>query len=451
MYSGNRLEDNLKMATESSSPGCRLLAVTLPAPSVDPLAAAEERADLSVYWEQPSLGEAAAGFGTALVMQAAQRKAAYELLAEVCRPGQVRWAGAADVPLPRGPWFGGMAFDLACAPGAEWSGFPAARWVVPELLIWTRAGQSFVTSFAPSQDGADAQLQRMEERLRAALATLPVHLREPLSRRNTLNVQSNEVAWHKLVTTALSAIDVGALSKVVAARAIDVAARESFEPIDVLARLRRYAPGCTTFLFAGPAGASFVGATPETLCRVSNGRVETEALAGSAAPGSPAAWTDSDKERREHGAVTDAIVDGLRPLAESVQVASEPSVLALPNVIHLLTPIRAQLKDGVDASEVVRVLHPTPAVGGAPRDRALSFLREHEGLDRGWYAGVVGWMGEGAAELMVALRSALLRGETARVFVGAGVVAGSTPEAEWRETEAKSLPMLEALGGGDAR
>jgi isochorismate synthase EntC len=100
----------------------------------------------------------------------------------------------------------------------------------------------------------------------------------------------------------------------------------------------------------------------------------------------------------------------------------------------------------VALSEVVSALHPTPAVGGVPRDRALRFLAEHEDLDRGWYAGPVGWVGDGAAELAVAIRSAMFRGGQADLFVGAGVVAGSTAEGEWLETEAKSFTLLEAIG-----
>jgi isochorismate synthase EntC len=120
-------------------------------------------------------------------------------------------------------------------------------------------------------------------------------------------------------------------------------------------------------------------------------------------------------------------------------------------VVHLRTGIRAELHEGVTAAQVVGALHPTPAVGGVPRDHSLGFLHEHEALDRGWYAGPVGWIGPTGAHMVVALRSALVRGSHARLFVGAGIVRGSSSAAEWRETEMKGLAMLRALGGGDVR
>jgi isochorismate synthase len=200
------------------------------------------------------------------------------------------------------------------------------------------------------------------------------------------------------------------------------------------------------FLFRGEGGAVFAGATPETLCRVRGREVETEALAGSSRPEDRAVGLHGDKDQREHDEVTRAIVAGLSPLCESLEVG-QPEVLHLPNVSHLRTAIRGRLKEGRGPAQVAQALHPTPAVGGTPRDRALSFLAEHEELDRGWYAGVVGWLGEGAANLKTALRCALVQKDRARIFVGAGLVKGSTPDGEWAETEAKAVAMLEALAG----
>ncbi len=124
----------------------------------------------------------------------------------------------------------------------------------------------------------------------------------------------------------------------------------------------------------------------------------------------------------------------------------EPTVRALANVAHLHTPVVARLAPGRGVADVAAALHPTPAVGGVPSAAALRFLAEHERLDRGLYAGVIGWVGEGRAELAVALRSALIRGRRARLFVGAGIVEGSSPDAEWEETELKARALLDALG-----
>ena len=118
----------------------------------------------------------------------------------------------------------------------------------------------------------------------------------------------------------------------------------------------------------------------------------------------------------------------------------------LPAVVHLHTPIEAVLRPGVSPLSVARALHPTSAVAGTPRAEAIGFLRAHEGFERGWYAGAVGAIGPSRLTLAVGLRSALLSGSTARVFVGAGVVRGSTPDGEWIETERKASTMLAALG-----
>ena len=173
------------------------------------------------------------------------------------------------------------------------------------------------------------------------------------------------------------------------------------------------------------------------------GRVlETDALAGT---GTGEALLESPKDRREHAWVVEAIVESLRPITREVVV--EPVGLRrLANLVHLWTPIRATLREGVEAIDAARALHPTPAVGGTPRAAALEFLRRHEGFDRAGYAGAVGARGGDCLELWVGIRSALLEGPRATVYAGAGIVEGSTPQAEWAETERKAGAMLSALG-----
>lgn len=435
------------MAPDSTRTTTRWMAVTASAPAVDPLGVARARGGLSAYWEQPSEGIAVAAFGAAAVREADNRAGALDLLSRLGDPAQFEWLGSEPVQGMPGPWFGGLAFDLSRPPSNEWRGFPAARWLLPELLVWTRGGRTLLTAFAPIGPDARATERQLTEQLQVERDRRPRNSGPSHPPVQLLRTHADKAAWARLVETSLAAIQAGTLSKVVAARIIEATAASPFEPLEILARLRSYAPGCTTFLLRGE-GTAFVGATPETLCRIDGATLETEALAGSAAPGEPIERLESDKERREHNAVTDAIRDGLGPLCEQIDVERTPNRLVLPNVVHLRTPIRARLRSGVGAADVVRTIHPTPAVGGTPRERSLAFLREHEGFDRGWYAGAVGWVGPGAAELRVALRSALLDGARARLFVGAGLVAGSTVEDEWTETEAKSVPLLRVLTGG---
>ncbi|MFY0576424.1 isochorismate synthase [Cystobacter fuscus] len=199
------------------------------------------------------------------------------------------------------------------------------------------------------------------------------------------------------VERAVEAIRAGNLLKVVLARAVEVEAEHDFDRVDTLARLREQNPRCATFLFQAPDGTAFLGATPETLCRLEGRQLETEALAGSAAPARSGELESSDKDQREHQAVVRYILETLQPLAERVESDREPALLPLKNVVHLRTGIRATLREGVGVAELVSALQPTPAVGGTPRALALEFIAAHESLDRGWYAGPVGWVGPGRA------------------------------------------------------
>lgn len=234
------------------------------------------------------------------------------------------------------------------------------------------------------------------------------------------------------VRGALRAIDAGLVEKVVVAR------RETLPPADPVATLQaldaRY-PDCWVFAISDGA-QTFLGATPELLARVRGREVETCALAGTSPPGDDR-LLESEKDLREHRLVVDAIVEALTPLCSSVESAPQPNLRVLPNVQHLHTPIRATLRDDVDAMAVLEALHPTPAVCGTPREAARRLIAELEPFDRGLYAGVVGWVDGDEAELVVAIRSALLAADATWVYAGAGIVAGSDPDAEDRETLAK--------------
>ncbi|MCC6415781.1 MAG: isochorismate synthase, partial [Opitutaceae bacterium] len=199
---------------------------------------------------------------------------------------------------------------------------------------------------------------------------------------------------------------------------------------------------------------SFIGASPERLVRVHGGMLTTEALAGSAPRGSDSAEDErlgaallaSAKDRHEHQLVLDSIVRRLKPLGLQLELSSEPRLRKLANVQHLHTPVRAALPVGVRVLDVLAGLHPTPAVGGVPREAALAGIRQMENFPRGLYAGAIGWIdGHGNGEFFVGLRSALINGHRARLYAGAGIVAASQPEQELAETELKFMAMERAL------
>ncbi len=378
------------------------------------------------YWAHPDRGLRAAAFGVAEVREGASLRAVLSGLGVA--PGYP--------PHMPGPWFGAAAFSGSAGP--DWSGFAPLRFTLPQLLCWSEGGRHFAAAFGEGAEGRLASARRM-------LDTPPRPSAAALTRARVRPARGERRRWDALVNRALAAIAGGSLDKVVLARAIDVEADGSIGPGAVLRALEAQYPSCRSFLVRG-GDSSFVGATPEILCRIEGDRVEADALAGSAAPAHAQALLGSQKDLREHRWVVDHVVSALARVAHHVQQAPQPALRTLANVAHLHTAIRARLAPDRGVADVVAALHPTPAVGGVPVDAALRFLAEHESLDRGLYAGVVGWVGANRAELAVALRSALLRGPRARLFVGAGIVEGSSPQAEWDETALKARALLEALG-----
>ena len=262
-----------------------------------------------------------------------------------------------------------------------------------------------------------------------------------------------EERWNTLIARALHAIRRGELKKVVAARPLHLTASPSFPLASILRRMHRNNPAACTFAF-GRAESCFLGATPEILFRAEGGFFRTMALAGSAPRGKTPeedqrlgkALLSCRKEREEHEFVVREVQKTLEPLCRNIRVDAGPSLHRLPRVQHLITRFEGELKPGRSLLHIVERLHPTPAVGGLPSEQATAFLREHEGFDRGWYAGPVGWLDmKGDGEFMVALRSGLAGETHADLFAGCGIVSGSDAENEYRETGLKLKTMLDAV------
>ena len=257
--------------------------------------------------------------------------------------------------------------------------------------------------------------------------------------------------WTESVRRILTAIDNGEVRKVVLARQLIVEAGAPFDRRAVLDRLRRSHPSCFTY-----AAGGFVGASPELLVRRHGDEVASCPMAGTVPRGATAeedaaltaGLRRSVKEAEEHRLLVEAVVAALTPVCLAPAAAGDPDVARFPTVSHLATRVTGVLRrPAPSALALAGLLHPTPAVGGLPRAQALATIAALEGFDRGLYAGPVGWVdARGNGEWAVALRGAQLDGPRARLVAGAGIVAGSDPEAEWAETEAKFRPMLAAVG-----
>jgi isochorismate synthase len=261
--------------------------------------------------------------------------------------------------------------------------------------------------------------------------------------------------WKHQVERAVERIRAGAFEKVVLARSVRVMQEASFDIDATLQRLRQEYPSAYVFVIQR-GERYFVGATPERLVCSEDGQIQTMALAGSAPRGVTdeedqrfgAELLHSAKNQGEHQFVVTTIRDALSSLCSRVWVADAPRLLKLKNIQHLETPIMGNLLPGHSILETIENLHPTPAVGGYPRTPALAALREDEQLDRGWYAGPIGWIGTGGnGEFAVALRSGLVEGNQATLFAGCGIVADSDPESEYQESCLKLQVMLRGLGG----
>jgi menaquinone-specific isochorismate synthase len=267
----------------------------------------------------------------------------------------------------------------------------------------------------------------------------------------TVAATSTRAAWSDRVLATLGAIESGQFDKAVLAREVLVDADVPFDVRVVVDRLQRAQGG--SFVFAVPG---FVGATPELLVRRSGLDVVSRPIAGTrprgstvaADAGAAAALRASAKDSWEHRLVVEAVVAELGDAGVTLDPVGPPEVDAFGTVLHLATTVHGRLAraDGPSALDLARALHPTPAIGGAPRGPATEWLRKIEGMDRGRYGGPVGWIDRhGNGEWAVALRCAEVDGRRARLLAGAGIVAGSDPDAEWAETQAKLAPMLAAL------
>jgi menaquinone-specific isochorismate synthase len=259
--------------------------------------------------------------------------------------------------------------------------------------------------------------------------------------------------WERAVATAVARIREGQLRKVVLARDVYATASAGFDTRVLLHRLAASYPDCYTFACAG-----LIGATPELLIRRQDDAISSLVLAGTVARGRDAEedallgarLLSSAKDTEEHGYAVAGVRAALAPLCATLTVDASPFLLQLANLQHLATAVtgtltrRSQREHSVLA--LVAALHPTGAVCGTPTETAAELIRELEGMDRGRYAGPVGWVDiHGNGEWGIALRCAEVAGRHARLFAGCGIVAGSDPAAELAEAQAKFRPMQSAL------
>jgi salicylate biosynthesis isochorismate synthase len=412
--------------------------------------AARQAHEQAFCFEQPDRGSAIAALGEAVSVEARGPQRFARVAAE-CRAAAHGALTDEDGPV----WVGGFAFADEGGRTPEWSSFAPARLTLPEACLKREGSEAVLVLSAAVEpdDDAEAVVARLQRRA----ATLePKHVPlldpDPVEHARVVSAAPPE-HFEEAVRRATERIASGELDKVVLAREVRVHAPQAIDAAAVYGALREAFPSCYCYLAATP-DATFLGASPELLVRRDGQRAQTVALAGTLRRSADPAvdrhlaeqLLSGERYREEQAIVTRRIERELDPVSVWVAAADEPVVVKVQNVQHLGTPIRAQLAEPLACVELAGMLHPTPAVGGEPAERALPLIPALEGLDRGWYAAPLGWTDLAEdGEFCVALRCALVRDRVAHLYAGEGIVRDSVPEEELAANEAKLQALLPLL------
>ncbi len=421
------------------------------------------------FWEQPAEQTALVGLGAATTI-ATNGNTCFTASASAWRAlmnDAVITSAPATLSTPNsGPvLFGGFAFDPLSPHTQLWADFPDGLLILPRFLLSYSANHVTLTinSMIQVSDNIEQTAQQLGACVRQLQTAIKqaseTHFEEAPGQLSQHEMQPAS-AWMDMVANIVNSIQLGAFEKVVLARGIQVTLDDPAAAFDIsltLQRLRESYPNA--YVFAIQRGERFfVGATPERLVQAQDGQIHTMALAGSERRGQTSAedaqlgaeLLRSEKNNNEHAIVVAMVRNALKNHCMNVHVSPVPQLLKLKNLQHLKTPIAGDLIPGRCILDVMADLHPTPAVGGFPRQSALDAIRDTEKLDRGWYAGPLGWIGaSGHGEFAVALRSGLIDGGHATLFAGCGIVSNSEPQTEFAESCLKFQVMLRGLSGSN--
>ncbi|MGV3487265.1 MAG: isochorismate synthase [Tuberibacillus sp.] len=348
---------------------------------------------------------------------------------------------------------GGFSFSHGSTHPPEWNHFPESGFVIPRYLFTENAGKTWLTINVDLAE--EENLSELNECLKRDL----LQLTDVSHTSNQQTVKINQLTpegkeeWLHAVGNLIQRIQSGEVEKVVMSRVLNAQLNMPLQPELLLGKMlekRSYG-----FVFAVERGGEcFLGATPERLIRRSGNVVLCDCLAGTGARGNTPeedeeigrALLSDEKNLKEHQFVVDMIKKSMTGIAHNIVSDEHPGVVKAESVQHLYTPVSGLMNKDVSIIDAVNVLHPTPAMGGTPRDKALSIIEELEPHDRGWYAAPVGWIDDdGNGDFAVGIRSCLVRGSQVRLFAGCGIVKDSIPEMEYQETEMKFRPILNAL------
>ncbi|WP_042222742.1 isochorismate synthase [Oceanobacillus manasiensis] len=435
----------------------RLVSITKKVESIDPLSfydAAKQLRTERQYWS--STAEAYTLVGTGCAFEITAKKDRFET-------AEQEWNKLLNDAVSNNPYdvpgtgivsIGGAAFDPEKEKTELWENFEPIRFTVPEFLLTEYEDELYYTvNIMVREDDHPRQLANELKEVEEQLFKEKVQ-----TASDTHIVGRYEVSpdlWKQTVKEATEEIKQNKVEKIVLARELRLKLDREADSGNIIRKLLDTQPN--SFIFSFERGKDcFIGATPERLVKIRQNNLFSTCLAGTA----PRGKTEEEdarinyhllhdpKNRGEHDFVVQMMKKAIENYCTDIDIPNEPVVYPLKNLQHLYTPVTARLKKGSTILDIIKNLHPTPALGGTPRKESVAFIREHELLDRGWYGAPVGWLdNKENGEFAVAIRSGLIQGDEASLFAGCGVVKDSDPEEEYEETDIKFLPMLSVLGG----
>jgi menaquinone-specific isochorismate synthase len=439
----------------------KIISISLEIPAIDPLLVLEKMAQpekLSFYWEQPEKGEAIAAIDAVSYLTVAGNsrfQEAQDFIANCL--GKTTAIGEKNHRWLEPLFF--CIFTFSGQVNREDFNFMPGTVFLPKLQVFRRGNiGGLVANLQVDRNTQIDLLTKQTWQQFQAIKKLGNSASNRLAKSNYNSkieiIDRGTERFKNSVISALELIKNNHISKIVLAHCIEVIAGRKISVIDCLSKLRDRHPDCYIFAANNGKGQVFLGASPERLIGIQNRQSIVDALAGSAprgkTPTEDAEFANlllsSEKERREHHAVLEFITDRLQKLGLNPQAAQVPQILPLANIQHIWTPVQAVVTQKVSPLQIISLLHPTPAVAGTPTQIACQYIRQFEPFERGLYAAPLGWINhQGDAEFIVGIRSALIEGDRAKLYAGAGIVAGSDPDQEFAEIQLKLQPLLKAL------
>lgn len=350
--------------------------------------------------------------------------------------------------------FGGIRFPSSNSNGTEsdWAPFESCRFMVPRFQIIKSERRAELVCNIRESDTANVQeiIRELNDNFSLENSTENKIL-EIVSR----NDQPTFDDWESIISSVIRDFSKGRIEKIVLARQTTITFKDKCDALGLLARLSGATPRCYHYFFQPQNDLAFLGASPERLYFRQSRMIESEALAGTRPRGESGEMDlklgeellQNEKELREHKYVVDNIKAALSALCENYCVEKEAALLKLARLQHLQTEFKGKLHSHISEQDIIHLLHPTSAVGGFPSSAAQLRIAECEPFDRGWYAGAVGWLAKDSAEFAVAIRSGLVKNKELKLFSGAGIIQGSTAQAEWDEIENKIGSFISAVTG----